>query len=112
MEVRMSDDSSPSALPDRPSLEQLRKQAKQLHASGDHPSLAAAQRWLARRYVYASWPKLKFAVELAMLRRAITEGDTARVRELLESSPKLASGRFAEGDTPLHHAAGENRADV
>ena len=55
-------------LPDRPSLEQLRKQAKDLlkkmRASGDPAAtLAAAQHTLAREYGFDSWPKLVHHVE-------------------------------------------------
>ena len=45
------------ALPARPSLEQLRKQAKDLSRSADIP-LHEAQLELARRYGFASWPRL------------------------------------------------------
>ncbi|HKE90308.1 MAG TPA: hypothetical protein VKB45_08230 [Gemmatimonadales bacterium] len=44
-------------LPARPSLEQLRKQAKELSRSADIP-LHQAQHDLARRYGFESWPKL------------------------------------------------------
>ena len=54
-------------LPDRPSLEQLRKQAKETLASlrDANPSatLAAAQHALAREYGFESWPKLVHHVE-------------------------------------------------
>ena len=55
-------------LPDRPSLEQLRKQAKDLlkrmRASGDAAAtLSAAQHALAREYGFESWPKLVQHVE-------------------------------------------------
>ena len=54
-------------LPDRPSLEQLRKQAKEhldtLRATDPSVSLAAAQLALAREYGFDSWPKLVHHVE-------------------------------------------------
>jgi hypothetical protein len=49
-------------LPERPSLEQLRKQAKEhlatLRAADPSVNLAAAQHALAREYGFESWPKL------------------------------------------------------
>jgi hypothetical protein len=59
-EIVMSD--SASRLPPRPSLEQLRKQAKELSAS-DNVQLAEAQHRLARQYGFESWPKLVQHVE-------------------------------------------------
>jgi ankyrin repeat protein len=54
-------------LPDRPSLEQLRKQAKEhldtLRAADPAVKLAAAQHALAREYGFESWPKLVHHVE-------------------------------------------------
>ena len=99
-------------LPERPSLEQLRKQAKDLRKSGAAPSLAAAQRAVAERYGYPSWPRLKTAVEAAALRRLIEEGDREGVRALLATSPRLAGTSFEDGSTPLHVAAAENRPAV
>jgi ankyrin repeat protein len=50
------------SLPERPSLEQLRKQAKEylqtLRAADSSIGLAAAQHTLAREYGFDSWPKL------------------------------------------------------
>jgi len=57
----MSD--TPLSLPARPSLEQLRKQAKERLASMPDASLAAAQFALARDYGFDSWPKLVRHVE-------------------------------------------------
>jgi ankyrin repeat protein len=54
-------------LPDRPSLEQLRKQAKEhldtLRAADPSVTLAAAQHALAREYGFDSWPTLVHHVE-------------------------------------------------
>src|SRR5688572_14402064 len=54
-------------LPDRPSLEQLRKQAKEhlgiLRAADPSVGLAAAQHALAREYGFDSWPALVHHVE-------------------------------------------------
>jgi ankyrin repeat protein len=108
----MSTPVSSGNLPENPSFEQLRKQAKELLASGVHPNLASAQRALALQYGFPSWPKMKTATEAAMLRRCIGAGDAEGVRKLLQSSPKLALITFPEGDTPLHHASEMNRPDL
>ena len=54
-------------LPDRPSLEQLRKQAKEhldpLRAADPSASLSSAQHALAREFRFESWPKLVHHVE-------------------------------------------------
>src|SRR5580704_11447706 len=95
--------SSPTRqLPKQPSLEQLRKQAKDLleqYRAGDpaavtevhqfeaQPDPAAfalhdAQRVLARSYGYESWPKLKAFVDGANVLRlaeAVQAGDAAQV---------------------------------
>jgi len=100
------------ALPERANLEQLRKQAKDAHTRGEHPTLAAAQLALARTYGYSSWTTLKRGVELATLYRLITEGEVEPVRAVLARSPALVRARFDDGDTPLLLAVGENRPDL
>jgi Glyoxalase superfamily protein len=54
-------------LPPQPNLEHLRKQAKDLarEAQRRHPAftLSDAQHELAKKYGFASWPKLKAHVE-------------------------------------------------
>ena len=61
-------------LPDRPSLEQLRKQAKEhleaLRAADPAVHLSAAQHALAREYGFESWPKLVRHVDVEGLRPA------------------------------------------
>src|SRR5215470_14964301 len=67
-----------SQLPDRPDLDQLRRQARELHraaAGGDagalgrlgdvtgNVTLSAAQLAIARDYGFPSWPRLKAEVE-------------------------------------------------
>ncbi len=58
---------SPRRLPERPSLEQLRKQAKEhldtLRAANPSATLATAQHALAREYGFDSWPTLVHHVE-------------------------------------------------
>src|SRR5262252_7930588 len=108
MEVRMTESSSPLRLPKRPSLEQLKKQAKELQDSAPFSTLAAAQHALARRYGFSSWPKIKLAVESMALRQSVENNDCRNVNKLLRASPKLASFVFNDGSTPLHLAAGNN----
>ncbi len=116
-------------LPKQPSLEQLRKQAKDLlqqYRAGDPAAVAEiqqferrpdpaafalndAQRVLARAYGYESWPKLKAFVDganVARLAEAVQAGDAARVRALLNARPELAAMDMADNDEhrALHYA--------
>ncbi len=105
-------------LPDRPSLEHLRKQARALlraYRRGEadartrlatdtalqattRPRLADAQRVLAREYGFASWSALKAHVDAlsldapVALRAAVLAGDAAQVARLLEQFPALRAG--------------------
>lgn len=107
---------STRTLPDHPNLDQLRRQAKELHqaaAVGDPTaiermasvakdvSLSTAQLALAREYGFASWPRLKNEVER---RRLIETGDVEGLRRLLAAHPKLASEPMTTpiGDMPQH----------
>jgi ankyrin repeat protein len=108
----MTESSSPQPLPDRPNLDQLRKQAKELQAAGKFSTLAAAQHATARRYGFTSWPKLKLAVESQQLRRLIKECDAKGVILLLRTSPRVASEAFSDGSTPLHDAAESNSPEI
>ena len=51
------------SLPERPNLQHLKNQAKDLLRAGGAASLAEAQFQIARSYGFASWPKLKAHVE-------------------------------------------------
>jgi ankyrin repeat protein len=90
-------------LPAKPSLEYLRKQAKQLQRSTSQGKLADAQHALAREYGFANWTRLKSHVVTMGLQPgealtvAIRDQDTQRVRELLESHSELR----AKIDEPL-----------
>jgi hypothetical protein len=68
----MSD--TPLTLPPRPSLEQLRKQAKERRDASPGATLADAQFALARDYGFDSWPKLVHHVE-AMARPEVEQQD-------------------------------------
>ncbi|HEX4757779.1 MAG TPA: ankyrin repeat domain-containing protein [Terracidiphilus sp.] len=82
-------------LPAKPSLEYLRKQAKQLQRTTSQGKLADAQHALAREYGFADWAKLKsYVITLGLppaeaLTAAICDQGAQRVRELLESHPEL-----------------------
>jgi len=82
-------------LPAKPSLEYLRKQAKQLQRTTSQGKLADAQHALAREYGFADWAKLKsYVITLGLppaeaLTAAIRDQGSQRVRELLESHAEL-----------------------
>src|SRR5580692_10557527 len=125
-------DSHPSPtrrLTEHPSLEQLRKQAKELlqeFRSGTPSAIAEvhrfdripdqnsfclndAQRVLARAYGFASWPKLKAFVDGANIARfaeAVKIGDMAQVRSMLASRPELVAMDMSASDEhrALHYA--------
>ena len=82
-------------LPEKPNLEHLKKQAKELLRSREQGKLADAQQALANEYGFATWAKLKVHVEsLALspaeaLKAAVCDSDAARVRKVLEQHPEL-----------------------
>lgn len=95
-------------LPDRPSLEFLRKQAKARRRaqSSGHPQsmgLAKAQHQVAREYGFASWPRLVHhvqSVRLGGVERALVLADPAALAELLDADPAVAR-REVDGLPPL-----------
>jgi ankyrin repeat protein len=94
-------------LPQKPSLEFLKKQAKELlrstRESTGQGKLAEAQHALANEYGFATWAKLKAHVEALgltpaeALKAAVCDSDASRVRELLKKHPELR----AKIDDPL-----------
>src|SRR5215467_563459 len=90
-------------LPERPRLEYLKKQAKELLRTMPQGKLADAQYTLANEYGFATWAKLKSHVEelgrtpAEALKAAVCESDAARVREVLDRYPELR----ARIDDPL-----------
>jgi len=90
-------------LPDKPNLEYLKKEAKELLHSRGQGKLADAQHALAQEYGFASWAKLKAHVESVgrtpaqALTAAIRNSDAAHVAELLDRHPELR----AHIDDPL-----------
>jgi ankyrin repeat protein len=115
-------------LPPKPSLAQLRKQAKELlkaYRAGQEAAvaeigrferspdaakfaLADAQRVLARAYGFSSWPALKNhvgGVNFAALLAAAEAGDVAAVRRLAKARPDLINPHVAEvRDSALRRA--------
>ncbi|HSL71289.1 MAG TPA: ankyrin repeat domain-containing protein [Longimicrobiales bacterium] len=105
---------SASKLPDRASLEYLKKLAKErlreLRQTKPDARLTDAQLALAREYGFPSWRALKAEVDrhstpgyIAFF-AACHNGDIATMRELLGGNPKLVHERDPNGATALHHA--------
>jgi len=91
-----------SALPARPSLEHLRKQAK-ARKRDRVIALSRAQHEIAREYGFDSWPKLVHHVEAGALdgiERALALADPAALSALLRSDPAAATAELA-GSVPL-----------
>ena len=83
------------SLPEKPNLEHLKKQAKELLRSMPGNKLADAQHALAREYGFATWAKLKSHVEALglsaaeLLKAAVCDSDAARVQQILSRCPEL-----------------------
>jgi len=115
-------------LPERPDLQQLKTQAKELlkrYQSGDEDAVLTVRRFfspqpgqaltlgqaqlvLARCYGYESWPKLKAFVDGVTRERlveAVNAGDTALVRSLLKRRPEMAGATTGRGEQQLIHLA-------
>src|SRR5688500_19392428 len=121
----------PQSLPtrtlrERPDLDQLKRQAKELLAAfrGGQPEVSAevrahyrgadaatfalhdAQLVIARAYGFESWPKLKAAVQGVTIERltdAVRARDFRRARAMLRLRPELAQ-KSVGFISPLHHA--------
>lgn len=116
-------------LPERPDLEQLKRQAKELLEDfiGGKPEAAAtvnrfdrdagrqkfalhhAQLVLARSYGFDSWPKLKAFVDgitISRLVNSVRAGDVGDVRAVLTVRPELVNREApsSQGRTALHYA--------
>ena len=104
------------SLPESPSLEHLKNEAKALKKiSGQR--LAEAQLQVAREYGFASWAKLKNHVEgFSNFRQgffqAIRSGDRSKVQHLLTDSPGLIRSHDPDsfGQVPISAAA--SRDDI
>jgi ankyrin repeat protein len=90
-------------LPEKPNLQHLRKQAKELQRAMRYAKLVHAQHALANDYGFPTWAKLKTHVEsfgltpAEALKAAVCDSDADRVRELLSRHPELR----AKIDDPL-----------
>jgi ankyrin repeat protein len=118
----------PRTLPERASLEWLKKTARQnlraLRAAAPAAKLADAQRALARDYGFASWRALKAHVEepidetaIAAFLRAVRDGETGKVRAALAAAPALANAigphpYWGGRPQPLHVAIETKRRDM
>lgn len=116
-------------LPQQPSLEQLKKQAKELleqYRTADPAAIAEverferrpdpatfalhdAQRILARSYGYESWPRLKAFVDGVNIERfieSVKAGNFPHVRSMLAARPELVDMDTSEGDEhrAIHYA--------
>src|SRR6266853_4041177 len=129
-----------SKLPDRPSLESLRKQAKKLArriVAGDAAAIGRAraqlpqsklplsqrdaQLVLAREYGFPGWQDLVKEVKqrlgrglewaVAQARRRIHDNDIEGLRQLLAEYPALLSWRADENDSGLLGIATESYGD-
>jgi ankyrin repeat protein len=102
-------------LPDRPSLEYLKKLAKdrlrELRRVNAGARLADAQLTVAREQGFTSWRALRAhldsgrpaerAARVDALFAAVKRGDEAEVARVLDADPTLADARDGEGSTPL-----------
>jgi ankyrin repeat protein len=103
-----------SQLPDRASLEFLKKRAKErlleMRQRDPRAKLAAAQLAIAREYGFPSWRALKAEIDrrrapaVAAFFAACRAGDVATLRDLLRQEPGLVRERAPEGNTGLHLA--------
>src|SRR5215213_3496537 len=101
-------------LPERPSLEYLKRRAKEqlveLRQRDAKAKLAAAQLSVARDYGFPSWRALKAEVDrrrapaVESYFAACRAGDAGALRALLAADPSLVGERSVEGATGLHVA--------
>jgi ankyrin repeat protein len=117
---------STSKLPERASLEYLKKLAKerlkQLRHADPHTQLAAAQLAVARDHGFSSWRTLKAEIEQRQTKppisffEACAQGDIAVLRALLANDPGLARASNPKGQYPgwtgLHIAAKSGQLEV
>jgi ankyrin repeat protein len=105
--------SAPSALPDAPSLEWLRKEAKrklaELRATSPDTKLAEAQFEIAKQYGFSSWRALKAHIDSlsveGQLFDAARKGDVQGLRALLDEHPDKRFIRDKPYEWTLLHAA-------
>src|SRR5262245_57821387 len=114
---------SPAELPERPSLEFLKKLAKErladLRRTNPSAKLALAQLQVARQLGFASWRALKVEVERRSAPQpdaffeACRTGDVAVLRALLAKNPELVQARDrGDNATGLHGAAANGHLEA
>jgi ankyrin repeat protein len=103
-------------LPEKPSREYLRKEAKRLAKQASVP-LAKAQRTLANEYGFATWPALIAHVQalepaqvLSPLAQAARAGDVETVRQLLSDGHNPDDG--GADSSPLWEACSSSAPDA
>src|SRR5262245_1583963 len=116
---------SSSALPPRPSLEQLRKQAKERVRASTDRSLSEAQYAIAREYGFDSWPKLvhhvealsapevqqqdQIAADMVAAYRNADEAAARRLNDLFHSQISIEQIRHFIEDRLCHLPGGRDR---
>ena len=104
------------ALPESPSLDWLRKQAKrrlaELRESHPDAQLADAQLHVAREYGLSSWRALKAHIDSltveGKLFEAAKSGDVESLRTLLDQHPEMIGARNAPYEFTLLHVAAQH----
>jgi ankyrin repeat protein len=112
----MAEQAPESSLPDAPSLEWLRKQAKrrleELRRTDPGARLADAQFELAKQYGFSSWRALKRRVDSltveGQLFDAARNGDVAKLAALLDEHPERLQARTSPDEHTLLHVAANN----
>ena len=105
--------SASTSLPDNPSLDWLRKQAKrhldELRKANSDAQLADAQFEIAKRYGFSSWRSLKAHVDSSSIEGQLFEaarsGNQPRLVELLDEHPEKLHARSKPYAWTLLHAA-------
>src|SRR5829696_5473630 len=103
---------STSRLPERASLDYLKKLAKErlreMRTADPAAKLAMAQLAVAREHGFPSWRALKAEVEQRRAPRLdewfanVEAHDFTAMREMLAADPSLVHERHSSGSTPLH----------
>jgi ankyrin repeat protein len=109
-------------LPERASLEYLKKLAKerlnQLRRSNPQAKLSMAQLAVAREYGFASWRALKSEIDRRQLTNAdafidaCAKGDLEIVRRMIADSPGVVRSTNKDGWTGLHGAAQRGHTEL
>jgi ankyrin repeat protein len=113
---------SKSKLPERPSIDYLKKIAKErlreLRKHDPRARLAEAQLAVAREHDFPSWRALKAEIDRLNLTDAegffdaCAKGNIATLRALVEKNPALVRSADKQGWTGLHTAAKRGRVEI